>query len=71
MKLRFPIHFQNRMSERGIDIDHIKKAISKPDSKRNVFQGRILVSKKINGKIMEVVYYVNSNEYIIITAYYL
>ena len=76
MKLKFPIHFQVRLTERGIDIDHIKQAIRKPDSKHAMFEGRIAVVRKIDGKTIKVVYFKDGfrdkkDEYIVITAYYL
>ncbi len=76
MKLKFPIHCQSRISERNINIDHIKKAIKDPDSKVDAFEGRIKVQKKIDSKVIKVVYSKDrfrdkKEEYLIITAYYL
>jgi hypothetical protein len=74
MKLSFSIHFQQAIIERGINIDHLKKAISNPDTSRASFGGRILSSKTVEGRTLEVVYVRESkekNEYRIITAYYL
>ena len=76
MILKFPNHFQERMLERGINIDHLTKAIKNPDSSKNVFEGRVEVTKKVEGKTIKVIYYKEGfrdrkNEYIIITAYYL
>ena len=76
MHLKFPPHCQSRISERGINIDHVKKAITEPDNKKNLFEGRIQVNKKIGSKTIEVVYFKSAfrdkkEEYIIITAYYL
>lgn len=76
MKLLFPRHFQHRMMERGIDVDHIKRAIKTPDFTEPTFQGRILVRKEIDkDRVIEVIYYKqgfkDTNDYVIITAYYL
>lgn len=76
MNLKFPPHFQSRIPERNINIDHIKKAIREPDTKQDAFEGRIKVQKKIGDRIIKVVYFKNAlgnrkEEYIIITAYYL
>ncbi len=76
MKLKFPPHFQARLVERGIDVDHIKQAIQEPDSKVALFQGRIAVKKNVAERTIKVVYFKDrfrdrANEYIIITAYYL
>lgn len=64
------------MMERGIDVDHIKRAIKKPDFTELTFEGRICVRKEIDkNRVIEVIYYKqgfkDANDYIIITAYYL
>jgi hypothetical protein len=63
------------MLERGIQIDHVKKAIRDPDSKNTVFEGRTKVSKKIGSKTIVVIYWKDGfrdkEEYILSTAYYL
>lgn len=76
MKLKFTDHFKYRAFTRGLSIDQIKKAIREPDYQKNVFEGRILVQKKIGNNKIEVVYCKSSlsskkEEYIVITAYYL
>jgi len=77
IRLKFPIHAQARIEERGIEIDHIKKAIREPDFTKHQFEGRILVGKKIDKKrTIEVVYCKESslkktNDYLVVTAYYL
>lgn len=76
VKLKFPPHFQIRMLERGISIDHVKKAILKPDAKEAMFEGRTKVRKKVGSKTIVVIYYKDAfrdrkNEFIVITAYYL
>lgn len=76
MKLLFPPHFQYRMVERGIDVDHIKRAIREPDFTETTFKGRILVRKEIDeSRTIEVIYYKqgfkDANNLVIITAYYL
>ncbi len=76
MKLKFPNHFQERIIQRDINIDHVKLAMTNPDKKNLVFEGRIRVTKKIGKKTIEVVYFKEAfrdkkDEYIIITAYYL
>lgn len=76
MNLKFSPHCQFRLYERGINIDHIKKAITAPDNKQDAFEGKIKVQKKIGQKIIKVIYYQDifkdkKEEYHIITAYYL
>ena len=77
MRLKFPNHAQERIQERGIDVDHIKKAIREPDFTEPQFEGRILARKQIDKKrLIEVIYFKEvsvkkTNDYLIITAYYL
>jgi hypothetical protein len=76
IRLKFPPHCQERMVERGIDADHIRKAINSPDLQRTTFQGTILVRKKIDAdRAIEVIYFKDgfrdTNDFIIITAVYL
>ncbi len=77
LRLKFPSHFQDRMQERGIEIDHVRKAISTPDFTKNVFEGRVMVRKRIDKKrIIEVIYCKEkaakkTNDCLVITAYYL
>jgi hypothetical protein len=76
MKLKLTRHFQDMMTYRGIDIEHVKDAVRSPDSKNTVFEGRIRVKKKIGKKEIEVIYYRDgfkdkTDEYVVITAYYL
>ncbi|MGB8816054.1 MAG: hypothetical protein WCC74_02365 [Minisyncoccia bacterium] len=76
MKLKFPPHFQSRIDERNLNIDHVKRAIREPDIKQDTFEGRTKVQKKIGDKVIKVIYFKDAfrdkkEEYIIITAYYL
>lgn len=76
MKLIFPQHFQYRMVERGIDVDHIKKAIKEPEFTEPTFNGRTLARREIDEKrVIEVIYYrqgfKGANDVVVITAYYL
>ncbi|MCX6715689.1 MAG: DUF4258 domain-containing protein [Candidatus Taylorbacteria bacterium] len=75
IKLKLTVHVQARLYERNIDIDHVKKAIEKPDEIRHDQYGS-RVKKKIGEKMIVVVY---SNEkfrdqpslFLIVTAYYI
>ncbi len=76
MRLKLPNHFQARLIERGIEIDHVKKAIREPDSEKGVYEGRTLVVKRIDEKReIEVVYFKDgfrdTNDIIIVTARYI
>jgi hypothetical protein len=76
MRLKFTVHAQIRMQERGLQVDDIKKAINDPDFTKDAYEGKVLVRKELaNGRTIEVVYFKdgfrNSNDYFIITAYYI
>lgn len=71
MNLRFSIHFQQKIIERGVNIDQLKKVIRNPDKFYVSFGGRIVARKVEDDRILEIVYIKGSkNEYIILTAYY-
>jgi hypothetical protein len=64
------------MQERNINVQELRSAISSPDSTMRTFEGRVKVRKKLaNGKIIQVIYYKEdvrgTNDYFIITAYYI
>lgn len=75
MRLKFPNHCQDRISERNLNIDDIKAAILAPDSQIDRPQGRVLVYKKVNEKVIKVIYCKEGfrdkkDEYTVITALY-
>lgn len=64
------------MVERGINIDHVKRAIKDPDIIENAFDEKLKATKEIDGKTIQVIYYregfkSKETNYIVITAYYL
>ncbi len=69
MKLRFTHHAQYRMDERGIGVSNIKIVLKNPDHVEDVFGGKSLARKKIDGKILEVIYMKKQNDFVIITIY--
>jgi hypothetical protein len=76
MLLKLTSHFQLRMVERGINLDHVKRAIKDPDSVEDAFDEKLKATKEVDGKIIQVIYYkegFKSKEitYIVIIAYYL
>lgn len=77
IRLKLTQHFQARMLERGIEIDHVRQAITSPDTEEQVFDGRTKVRKRIDdSKEIEVIYFRdgfrgNENDRIVVTAYYI
>ncbi len=76
IRLKFPLHAQDRMQEREFQAKHIKLAIREPDLTKKVFEGRLKVTKKLeDGRQIVVIYFKEdfrgSNDYFIITSYYI
>ena len=76
VKLWLTDHFKFRMMERGVDIDHVKRAVKSPDFTKPNSDGSILARRRIDGKrIIEVVYrelvLKRTRSLVMITAYYL
>ncbi|MDE1965821.1 MAG: DUF4258 domain-containing protein [Patescibacteria group bacterium] len=76
LRLKFPPHFQERMAERGIQVEHVRSVIQDPDLQESTFQGRIRVRKRIDeSRVIEVIYFKDgfrdTNDIVIITAIYL
>ena len=64
------------MMERGINIDHVKRAVKSPDFTKRNADGSTLVRKKVeNKRVIEVVYrervLSGKQGLVMITAYYL
>jgi len=74
--LKFPVHMQYRIQDRGLQAEHIREAIKHPDLTKTTFEGRIKIRKMLDdGRQITVVYYredsKGTNDYFIITAYYI
>jgi len=63
-------HAKERMRERGISKKAIEKVLYNPDQIRRD-DGMVAVSKKINGKNLELIYAIENSSKIIITCYYI
>jgi len=63
-------HAKDRMKERGILKRDIEKALLNPDEIHRE-NHKVIVSKRINKEILEVVYVIENNKKIILTCYYL
>ncbi len=70
MKFIFTNHAKYRIMERGIAVDRIKQTIQDQKVPKTDKYGMI-TSRKIFGiKTLEVIYRIENNNYVIITAYY-
>jgi len=70
MKIVLTKHVRKRMRERGIPPASVKIALLRPDVRLRRADGRSVVVKFIQGRTLEVVYVVETSDYIIITVYY-
>lgn len=70
MKFVFTNHAKYRIMERGIIVDRIKQTLLDQSVRKTDKYGMITSRKKFGLKTLEVVYRVEKNSYIIITAYY-
>ncbi|KKT01069.1 MAG: hypothetical protein UW07_C0017G0016 [Candidatus Nomurabacteria bacterium GW2011_GWF2_43_8] len=71
MKIIFTDHSKERISERGIVISDIKKAINSPTSHLWSYPPTQKIQKIVKGKTLEIVFEQKGQIIIIITAYYL
>lgn len=70
MKFLFTNHAKYRIYERKIPVDRVKEVVTNPDRQRVDENGMIVVRKKFRKRILEVVYKIVKNKFVIITAYY-
>lgn len=59
------------MAERGIEAKDISRALLKPDWYEPTFGGRMKVQKKLEDRILEIIYIELENTMIVITCYFL
>jgi len=71
MKIIFTVHSKERISERGILISDVKKAIVSPTSELWSYPPTKKIQKIIKGKTLEIIFEQKGLTIIIITAYYL
>ena len=69
--LIFTAHVKDRMRERGVSADSVKKTIESPEYIRRELGESVLVRKKILSKTVEVIYVVKDGNKIVLTCYYL
>ena len=70
MKFVFTNHAKYRVYERKIPLRKIKEVVINPDRQRVDEDDMIVVRKKFRIKVLEVVYKIVKNKFVIITAYY-
>lgn len=71
MNIVFTNHAKYRLNERKISATDVKQVIKNLSSKRADEYGMIVISKSFGKRSLEVVYKVDGNKIIIITAYYI
>ena len=79
MILKLTRHLQERIKERGIKPEYVKKVLEKPDTQSKESEDKVKAVRKIHKKKLVVIYKkdrfsfknVEEKTYIVITAYYL
>jgi hypothetical protein len=71
MNVIFTNHSKYRINERKISIINVRQAVKSPDSKKIDEYGMIVVTKQFGKRSLEVVYKIQGNNIIVITAYYI
>jgi hypothetical protein len=71
MRFRLSSHAKKRIKERKVRKSEIAQVLARPDRTTYGDRNRIIVNKKFNQKILEIVYVIESKEIIVITLYYL
>ncbi|NJE62116.1 DUF4258 domain-containing protein [Thermococcus sp. 21S7] len=70
MEIRFIPHALERIEERGIPGELVEEAILNPDSVLKGYSGRKVAQKRLNGKMIRVIYEEALNGVVVvITAY--
>jgi hypothetical protein len=69
MEMFLSLHAMERIYDRNINIEFLKKTVKNPDFIENI-GNRIKVKKKSDNKSLVVIYIIRNHRYVIITAYY-
>ncbi len=67
MTLRFTLHAVQRMIERGISRDMVERCLDNPD--KRIQNEELRAVKKINEKVLVVIYRVEKGDRLVITAF--
>lgn len=69
MAIKYIPHALERMKERGISRELVEEVLLSPDNTLEGYFGRKVAQKRINGKLIRVVYEEKEDEVLVITAY--
>ncbi|MCX6818641.1 MAG: DUF4258 domain-containing protein [Candidatus Aenigmarchaeota archaeon] len=70
MKIIYTDHAKDRITERFIKKEWVRKALKNPDRLIDIEYGRKQAIKKINGNKISVVYVEENHDMIVITVYW-
>jgi len=70
MNIIFSNHAKYRINERGIPAVSVRQTVRNPDKKKIDEYGMIAVTKRFEKRSLVVVYKIQNNVLVIITAYY-
>jgi len=69
MEIRFIPHALQRLEERGIPRELVEEAVKNPDEVRDGYCGRKVAQKRLNGKLIRVIFEEEEGDVVVITAY--
>ncbi|WP_048150730.1 DUF4258 domain-containing protein [Palaeococcus ferrophilus] len=69
LAIKYIPHALERMRERGIRRELIEEAIESPDSVTEGYLGRKVAQKRLNGKVIRVIYEEEDEDVVVVTAY--
>ena len=69
MEIRFIPHALQRLEERGIPRELVEEAVKNPDEVRDGYCGRKVAQKRLNGKLIRVIFEEEGGDVVVITAY--
>jgi len=69
LTIKYIPHALERMKERGISRELVEEALQSPDDTTEGYIGRKVAQKRIDGKLIRVIYEEIENDIVVITAY--
>ncbi|WP_099209478.1 DUF4258 domain-containing protein [Thermococcus henrietii] len=69
MEIRFIPHALQRLEERGIPRELVEEAVKNSDEVRDGYCGRKVAQKRLNGRLIRVIFEEEEGDVVVITAY--
>ena len=69
MKIKITKHAKERMKKYSISSKQTRNCVNNPDVIAEGKNGRKIAQKRINGYVLRVIYEIEANTYVVVTAY--